>query len=234
MALHILNNTTGSSVKDIATARAAELGVEIVGIEEHTADTISEMESMTRIKSQNPDIIYIASTPKPTSVILKNARDMGLLGSNVTVALGHASLAKSLIDLAGADVTEGVYGTYPTVTWDDNVPGMVKAIEYVKKNNPGDFENMDYLSCWTTTLVTAEILKNAVRNAGYDVLAKGNAAAWKAIQQEGIQKLSGYDVEGLQGPVSYTSGSNKLGNSFKIYNIQGGKITAVSDWVESK
>jgi branched-chain amino acid transport system substrate-binding protein len=234
MALEILNNTTGSSVKDVAAAKAASMGIEVVAVEEHTTDTISEMETLTRIKAKNPNVLFIASTPKPASVILKNAKDLGLLGPNMTVGLGHAALAKSLIDLAGAGVTEGVYGTYPTVTWDSNAPGIAKAKEYLQKNHPDDANNMDYLSCWTTSLVVAEVLRNAVKNVSFDTLAKGDANAWKAVEQNGIQKLKSYAVDGLQGPVSYTSGSNKLGTAVKIYNIKNGNITAIGDWVETK
>ncbi len=234
MALMLLNNTTGSSVKDVATAKAASMGVDIVATEEHTTDTISEMEALTRVKSKNPDVIYIASTPKPTSVILKNAKDLGMLTSNVTVALGHAAIAKSLIDLAGADVVEGVYGMFTSVTWDDNVPGIAKATEYVKKNNPSDYGNADYLATWNTSLVVAEILRNAVKNVGYDTLAKGDANAWQAVEKSGIQKLNGYNVEGMQGPVSYTAGSNKLGTAVKIYVIKSGKMTPVGDWIQAK
>jgi branched-chain amino acid transport system substrate-binding protein len=192
------------------------------------------MESLTRIKAKNPDVIYIASTVKPTSVILKNAKDLGLTASTVTIGLGHAAISKSLIDLAGADVVEGVYGLLTTVKWDDNVPGIAKVTEYVKKNNPADFGNSEYLACWNTSLVVAEILRNAVSKVGYDTLAKGDAAAWKAIEESGIQKLNGYDVQGLQGPVSYTPGSNKLGTAVKIYVIKSGALTAIGDWIQSK
>jgi branched-chain amino acid transport system substrate-binding protein len=234
MALECLSNTTGSSVKDVALAKASGMGIEIVATEEHATDTISEMEALTRIKAKNPDVIYIASTPKPTSVILKNAKDLGLLNPNLTVGLGHAAIAKSLIDLAGADVVEGIYGVCSTVTWDDNVPGIAKATEYVKKNNPNDFGNTDYLACWNTSLVVAEILRNAVKNSGYDKIAKGDANAWKLVEQNGIQKLNGYSVDGLQGPVSYTQGSNKLGTSVKIYSIKGGKMVAASNWINAQ
>jgi branched-chain amino acid transport system substrate-binding protein len=231
MALLILNNTTGSSVRDVANAKAASMGVEIIDVVEHTAVTISEMASLTSIKAKNPDVLYIASTPKPTSVILKNANDLGL---KVTIGMGHAALAQSLIDLAGADIVEGVYGTYPTVTWDDNAPGIAKAKEYIQKKNREYKNNMDYLSTWTTTLIVAEILKNAVKNAGYNTLAKGDAAAWKAIEEQGIRKLNGYQVEGLQGPVSYVSGSNKLGKYMKLHTVKSGKITPIGDWIEAK
>jgi len=234
MALEILNNTTGSSVKDVSAAKAASMGIDIVAVEEHSTDTISEMEALTRIKTKSPDVIFIASTPKPTSVILKNAKDLGLLGPNMTIGLGHAALAKSLIDLAGSSVTEDIFGTFPTVTWDSNAPGIAKAKEYLQKNHPDDANNMDYLSCWTTSLVVAEVLRNAVKNGSYDVLAKGDANAWKAVEQNGIQKLKGYAVDGLQGPVSYTPGSNKLGTAVKIYTVKSGAITAIGDWVETR
>jgi branched-chain amino acid transport system substrate-binding protein len=234
MALLLLNNTTGSSVKDIADAKATSMGIDIVAAEEHKTDTISEMESLTRVKSKNPDVIFIASTPQPTSVILKNAKDLGMLTPNLTIGLGHAALDTSLINLAGADVVEGVYGTYPTVTWNDKAPGIAKLTEYVKKNNPSDFGNMSYLSMWTTSLVVAEVFRTAVKNVGYDAIAKGDANAWKAVEQSGIQKLKGYAVEGLQGPVSYTQGSNKLGTYVKIYQIKGGSINPVTDWIEAK
>ncbi len=234
MALHLLNNTTGSGVKDAADARAAALGVEIVAVEEHTATTQSETESLTRIKSKNPDVIFISSTPQPTSMILKNARELGLTSDNVTFGLAHASFSSALIKLAGNDAVEGVYGVYPTVTWDESSQGIAKAKEYLEKNNPSDAGNMDYLACWSTSLVAAEILRNAVKEVGYDVLAKGDAAAWKAIEEKGIQKLNGYKVDGIQGPVAYSSGSNKLGNSVKIYRITGGTIKALTDWIEAK
>jgi branched-chain amino acid transport system substrate-binding protein len=233
MALHLLNNTTGSSVKDIAVARAASMGIDIVATEEHKADSISEMESLTRIKSKNPDVIYIGSTPKPTSVILKNAKDLGMLTSSMAVGMGHAAVGKSLVDLAGADVVEGTYGVFTTVTWDDNLPGIAKAAEYCKRNNPSDYGTAEYLANWSTSLVVAEILRNAVKNLGYDKLAKGDAEAWKAVEEQGIKKLNGYKVEGIQGPVSYT-GTNKLGTAVKIYVTRGGKMVAMSDWIEAK
>ncbi len=232
MALHLLNNSTGYGARDAAKAAADSIGVEIIAQEEHAATTISEMESMTRVKAKKPDVLFISSTPAPTAIILKNAYELGMLPGTV-VATAHASFAKALIDLAGASIVEGVYGIFPTVNWGDDVPGMKKATEYVQKNNPKDMGNLDYLSTWTTTLAVAEILKLAVQNAGYDTLAKGDLKAWQAIEKQGIQKLKDYKVEGLHGPVTYTPGDNRLDKYVKMYQIKGGKIVSISDWIEA-
>ena len=89
-----------------------------------------------------------------------------------------------------------------------------------QKYNPQNIGSADYLSTWTAMIIMREILKTALDNGvGYDVLAKGDAEAWKAVEEQGIQKLDGYDVEGLQGPVTYTPGDNRLDKSLKVYQI---------------
>ena len=112
------------------------------------------------------------------------------------------------------------------VTWDENVPGIAKAKEYCQKNHPADYGNMDYLSTWATVLVIREILTTAVKNVGYDALAKGGPDAWKAIEEQGIQKVKGYKIEGLRAaPLSYTPGDNRLDKYLRIYQVKGGKIS---------
>jgi branched-chain amino acid transport system substrate-binding protein len=232
MALHLLNNSTGYGARDAAKANAEKMGIEIVAIEEHPTTTVSEMESLTRIKALNPDVLYISSTPAPTAVIVKNTYELGMY-PGITIGCGHASFTKALVDIAGADITEGVYGVFPTANWGDNVPGMAKVIEYCQKEHPKDEGNMDYITSWAQSLVIAEILRKAVENAGYDVLAKGDVESWRAIETQGIQKLDGYDVGGLHGPVSYTPGDNRLSKSLRIFQVQNGAITPITDWIEA-
>lgn len=232
MAMHLLNNSTGYGALDAAKAAAEELGIEIISTDEHKADTTSEMDSLTRIKAANPDVLYISSTPAPTAVIIKNAVDLGLY-PGVTIGLGHAGITKALVDIAGADVVEGVYGVFPTVNWGDNVPGMAKMTEYCQKMHPDDYGNMDYITSWAQSLIVAEILRLAVENAGYDVLAKGGEEAWQAVETQGIQKLNNFDVGGLHGPVSYSPGDNRLSKSVRLFQIQGGEIVPITDWIEA-
>jgi branched-chain amino acid transport system substrate-binding protein len=231
-ALHLLNNPTGYGARDAFKAKADELGIEIISVDEHATTTASEMDSLTRIKASNPDVLYISSTPAPTAIIIKNAHALGMY-PGVTIGCGHASFTKALVDIAGADIVEGVYGVFPTVNWGDDVPGMAKMTEYVREFHPKDEGNMDYITSWAQSLIMAEILKVAVENVGYDVLAKGDVESWRAIETQGIQKLKDFDIGGLHGPVSYTPGDNRLSKSVRIFQIQSGKITPISDWVEA-
>jgi branched-chain amino acid transport system substrate-binding protein len=236
VALYGLGNPTGEGARQGALAMAAELGIDVVNVdkpEKHglfptTADITA---ALTNIKNMNPDVLYMSTVPEPLPQILKTIKDMGMYpGTKLTIALGSAGMTKAMVDLAGADVAEGVYGLYHTVSWEDNIPGIAKAKEYVNKYHPKDAGNMDYLCYWSTTLIAREILATAVKNAGYDVLAKGGAEAWKAVEEQGIKKLNGYDVEGLQPKVTYTTGDNRLGKQLRVYQVKEGKIVPLGDW----
>ena len=231
MAMHLLNNPTGSGARKAALCLADEMGIEIVADEEHTPTTISEMDSMTRIKAANPDVLFISSTPAPTAVVIKNAYELGLY-PGIVIGCAHASYTKALVDIAGANIVEGVYGVFPTCSWGDDVPGMAKMTEYCMKIHPKDYGNMDYITSWAEALIGAEILRLALENCGYDKLAKGDAAAWECVEKNGIQKLN-YDVEGLHGPAVYVPGDNRLDKSIRVFQVINGEITAVSGWVDA-
>jgi branched-chain amino acid transport system substrate-binding protein len=110
---------------------------------------------------------------------------------------------------------------------------MAKMAEYCQKLHPADYGNMDYITSWAQSLIVAKILELAVKNAGYDALAKGDVSSWQAVEAQGIQKLKNYDVGGLHGPVSYTPGDNRLDKFNRVYRIVGGKIAEPSKWVEA-
>jgi len=238
MALHLLGGTVGQGTLDGAQAKAAELGIDLVATENHALATTSEIESLTRIKAKNPDVLIISGVPASSAVVLRDAKKLDIY-PKTTVMLTSASFVQSFVDLAGKDdsgayIAEGTYGVSHVVTWDENVPGIAKAKEYCQKNHPDDYGNMDYLGTWSTVLVIREILATAVKNAGYDALAKGGPDAWKLIEEQGIQKLKGYKVEGLQGgTLSFTPGDNRLNKYLRIYQVKSGKITPIADWQEA-
>ncbi|MBN1161127.1 MAG: ABC transporter substrate-binding protein [Dehalococcoidales bacterium] len=235
VAIHALNNSTGKGAINAARAFADEMGITILwdGAEgkafEHKADTISEMESLTRINALNPDVLYISSTPAPTALIVKNARELNM---DVVIASGHAGFTSKLVELAEEDANN-VYGVFPTASWGDDVPGMAKLMEYCEANHPEDAGNGDYITGWAQSLIMMKIVETAIKNVGYDALATGDENAWAYLENEGIKKLVNYDVNGLHGPVSYTVSDNRLSKSVRVFQVQNGVIVALTDWIEA-
>lgn len=230
MALMLLNNSTGSGAKDAADALAEDLGIEIVATEEHSSNTSNEIETLTRVANHNPDVIFISSTPQPTSVIVDGIRDLQSAGklTGVTIGCGHASFTSEMVNLAGADQAEGVYGVFPTAKWGEDVPGMDKMTEYVNQHHPEFADNMDYITSWAEGLLIAEILRTAIENTpgGAENLTPEN------VEKYGFQMLD-YDVEGLHGPVSYTEGDNRLSKGMRVFQVQDGSINPISDWIDA-
>ena len=214
-----------AAVWDAARALAADMGIDIIATEEHAATTISEMESLTRVKAMNPDVLYISSTPQPTSIIVQNAVALGMY-PGVTIGCGHASLTSVLVELAGSDA-EGIYGVYPTVNWGDDVPAMDKMTEYCQELHPEDYGNMDYITSWAEGLIVAEILRLAVENVGIDNLTP------QAVEEYGFKALDGFSAGGLHGPVTYTPGDNRLSKSVRVFQVEDGDIVPISGWIEA-
>ena len=230
MALMLLNNSTGSGAKDAADKLASTLGIEIVDIQTHTGTTSDETSALTSIAAKNPDVIFISSIPAPTSVIVKNIRALQTTNrlTGITIGCGHASFTSEMVNLAGVTNANGVLGVFPTVSWGENVPGMAKMTEYVQKYHPDFAANMDYITTWAEGLLIAKILQTAIDNT------PGGATALTAenVEKYGFKMLD-YNVEGLHGPVKYTAGDNRLSKAMRVFEVQGGVITAITDWINA-
>jgi len=225
MAMHLLNNSTGAGAKAAAEILADDMGIDIVAWEEHDSSTTSEIDSITRIMAQDPDILYISSTPQPTSIIVQDAVDKGLY-PGITIACGHASFTSVLVELAGDDA-EGIYGVYPTVNWGDDVPAMDKMTEYCLEYHPEDYGNMDYITSWAEGLLIAEILRLAVEEVGIENMTP------QAVEEYGFKALDNFDVGGLHGPVSYSDGDNRLAKAVRVFQVQSGVIVPLTGWVDA-
>lgn len=228
MALHILNNPVGHGAQMAAMASAAEMGIDIIAVEEHTPTTISEIESLTQIKVLNPDFLYISSTPAPAAIIIRNAYELGMY-PGITIGCGHASFTQALIDLAGADMAEGVYGLSPIVHWGEEVPAMTKMTEYCKKLHLKDYGNIDYITSWAASLISAEILRVALNNMGFHRLNP------QTVEMQGIRKIRNFSPGGLHGTVDWTDDYDRRGaKSFKIFKVMNGRITPITTWIPAR
>ena len=78
MAMHLLDNPTGMGPRFASMAQAEAMGIEIVADEEHSTKSMSEIESLTRIKALNADVLVIASTVGATATILKGVRELDM------------------------------------------------------------------------------------------------------------------------------------------------------------
>ncbi|MDH5696468.1 MAG: ABC transporter substrate-binding protein [Dehalococcoidia bacterium] len=226
VAMHGLDNPTGWGAVDAGKAVAEDLGIDIVAQEFHKTDTVTEMESLTRIKALNPDFLYLATTDAPAAIIAKDATRLGMR-ETTSICNGRAACGSTFVEIAGADVAEGIMGVLGSVVPGMDVPGMAAIEEYGAEWHPDVWENQYYIYCWASALMVSEALRVALENVGYDGLTP------ETVETQGIRKIKGFSTGGLTGSVDMDEYDRRLSKAALIIKVSDGVWTPISDWIQA-
>jgi branched-chain amino acid transport system substrate-binding protein len=105
----------------------------------------------------------------------------------------------------------------PTVS----TSGLKDIEEYLKGQNvTPEQKGLRYVQGWFTMAVMAKGMEEAVKAGG-----KVDGPAIK----EGLEKIKDFDTGGVSEPITFTSDDHAGIKSAKIYKIQNGKFTKLTD-----
>lgn len=141
------NNDWGTGIKDVFVERFTELGGEITLVEGASQDSRDYRTALSKIKTSNPDLIYMPTYPEGGIVAIRQAWDLGIrtkiMGGDawddpklwkevvdrgdlefsvVSSSLGEDFKAKILTKTQGTDITVGTSNAY------DNMKLIAQAI----------------------------------------------------------------------------------------------------------
>lgn len=95
----------GTGLKDVYTERAKENGVDITNSESYVAGQTKDFSTiLTKIKQNNPDVIFIGGLANDAAAITKQARNVGI----DSVFIGVDSLYSETLTSLGGDSVEGL------------------------------------------------------------------------------------------------------------------------------
>ena len=214
----LLYNDTAFGLSPIQDGRdyAAAHGIEIVDeqiISLSTTDATSELTAMSATK---PDYAIVQETTAAGSVIVSNARELGL---ETQIILLNWTADEKLIALSG-DAAEGVLGTVPFAFFHEGVPGLKQLKDYAAAQGIAESTlNIRYIQGWVTMQVMAE----GIRLAGDNLTGRGI--------REGLERLTNYETGGTTAPISFSSTSHKGVSSLKIYQVQDGIWMPITDFL---
>lgn len=138
-------------------------GGTIVSEEAYVAKDTDFSSTLTRIKGQNPDFIFIPGYYEEVGLIVKQAREMG-----ITAPLMGADGWDSpkLVELAGADALNNTFITnhYSSEDPDEKIQNFVSAFTDANEKSPDAFNALGYDSVY--------LLKDAIERAGSTDSAK--------------------------------------------------------------
>ena len=196
------------SMAKALSADAAKFGYDVVYDELYPKGSLDHSSALSRIKSLNPDWIYVTGYTQDLILARKQMKDLGVHAPIVTMITGPAY--KEFVDGLG-DLAEGVTSASwwhhaTTYTSDDvfgSTAGFYKAFVAREGHDP------DYVHASSAASVIA--LQKAIENAG-------------SIDREKVrQALRELDIVTFYGPIKFgPNGMNQV-RALPIIQIQGGK-----------
>ncbi|PLR96527.1 ABC transporter substrate-binding protein [Bacillus sp. T33-2] len=179
-------------------------GGKIVAEEAYVAKDTDFNSTLTRIKSANPDFIFLPGYYEEVGLIIKQARALGITAPFMG---GDGWDSPTLVDIAGGEALNNTFITnhYSAGDKAENIQKFVKAFEAKYKKTPDAFAALGY--------DTAYFLADAVKRAGSDDPKKVKEALEKT---KDLQLVSGkLTLDDKHDPVK----------SAAILEYQGGKQT---------
>lgn len=137
------NSDYSKAIGEVFKKTFTELGGEIVAEENYVNTDQDFKPTLTRIKSANPEVIYLPGYYNNVGLIVKQAREMGITVPFVG-ADGYDS--PDLVKLGGAENLNNVFFTnhYSSQDTDPNVQKFVEAFKAANGDEPDAFAALGY------------------------------------------------------------------------------------------
>jgi len=210
------DNPYGKSPIEAGRRFCKEHGIDLVDEEILPGSFQDATSQLLNMKQKGADYAYINVTTTWVSIVLKDAKKLGLatrFGSN------PYGFGEPLPQVA-KEAAEGVTGIMVDVPFGENVPGMKRLMDFHQKNHPGDTHDTFYVRGWTYVLVWTEALKRA------DKAGKLTGEGVKAA----LETFKDYDLGGLTEPVTYTTTDHRATTKVDIYQVKNGKLTKLKQY----
>ncbi len=203
-----------------AFAESKGVGFMHLAMPKGATDYVAEL---AQIKDFGANYVIVHTVSSPAAVLIKDAVSQGMTKDVKFINLNWCA-DEIFINLAG-DAAEGVYGTLPFTPPSDPVPGHDAPAKWLKDHGSSLEEaGLHYVQGWWTMAVMAEGIKR-VLDQGKPVTGENLKAA--------LETIKNFDTQGVTAPITFTPQSHRGNTALRIYQVQGGKWTRVSDYVSA-
>ena len=211
----------GQSPVPDAQAFAESNGIEFTAIAMPKAtDFVAEL---TQVQQFGANYIIVHTVSSPAAVLAKDLKSMGM-DADVQMINMNWCADEIFIELAG-DAAEGVVGTIPFTPPSSPVDGHKDADAYLKENGSSlEEKGLHYTQGWWTMAVMTEGIKRVLDN-GDEMTGENIKAALESIQN--------FSTGDVTSPISFSPTSHRGNTALKLYQVQGGKWVAISDYISA-
>jgi branched-chain amino acid transport system substrate-binding protein len=191
-------------------------GVKVLVNAEHAAADTDFTSQLVQIKNANPDILLLASAIPAASIILRQARELGL---NIPIIGGTSSTGEAL-PRAAAAAAEGYQSAWlaPYFPADPSPANQAFLAKYKAKYTTAATGRPNYPDYFG--YADAFVLAEALRRAGPNPTREGLVTA--------LESLKGYKGADVASPRSF-SATDRVGNSVLFFvQVKSGKYEALN------
>jgi branched-chain amino acid transport system substrate-binding protein len=170
--------------------------------------------SLSVMNKYNPDFAYVSLTSKEVSLLLQEAKKMGLKN-------------KWLCNMRAFDENlapfNEVFGVQPFSPFGEDVPGMAGIIEAHQRWHPYDSHTLSYVEGWATVQVSAEVLRRSLPEQRLS----------RELIKFSFEGLKDFVLGGLIPPITVTHNDHRPSVESRIFIIKEGKILRYTDFIST-
>ena len=166
------NETYGKGLADVFDAQYRQLGGTVLGHEHITANQVDFKALLTKIKSQNPDVVFFGGNTSTGGGLIR--RQMADVGMAKTPYLGGDGISDPEFEKQAGDMANGAYMTFAAPDAKTFPPAKAFTAAYTArfKGDPGPYSANAYTAA---KIEIAAIEKAIADNARQDADARGRA-----------------------------------------------------------
>ncbi len=190
------------------------LGIELVAEEVVILEAMGAIDQLKRIAEKKADYVIINETAQPASVILRDAKKIGLRAQ----FFGLVWCSDDKVILLAGDAAEGFMGVMTYNFSDKTLPGLMEISSYRQSTGQKDGGiSLRYVNGW----LTAKIMLEGVRRAGSDL-------SGPAIRK-GLESIRDFDTGGITPKISFSPENHVAFREMRIGRVVRGAWHAIPD-----
>lgn len=203
-----------------------KLGLNLVDTVEFRYDAQDLTAQMLRVKSRNPDLVYIQASTPQAIVILRDAAKVGLPAK---LFMGNLyTISPTIPEQLGA-AAEGYRAIQAYAFYGADIPAM-KQIEEFGAKHTIERKDIFYMKGWMEGIAISAAIENAIRKNGGKVPT--DIAQFRKSVRDQTEALTHLDDGGITPPLDF---ANHQGSTqARIAEIRSGKYVPVSDWINPR
>ncbi|HAW50191.1 TPA: hypothetical protein DCX16_04510, partial [bacterium] len=161
-----INNDYGAELSMVVKTKFEEEEGRILLIEGYEAEATDFRTQLTKAKDQNPEAIFLLGYPKDMSLILRQAKEMGL---KTQFLAPDTFNAPEILEWAG-DAAEGVIYVYPALFKSDRLTTFAETLKkYGKEPNLLNTMGYDALHLIALAIEKGGVKKERIKEALYEI-----------------------------------------------------------------